>query len=327
MHEGFYTARALHLRRSMTSTFNSSELKRYKGSDMSLDSIISEPKPVIEKPLADPQRIYEEASLPPEHANNLQYCSEWVILDPGLVSPTSDSIKIEVAPEKADSEGTSQEGNINTTGDDSESEVDDIILVEKEDCEPSDGDDVSSKPAPALSPSAETGKKSRTVGRSVRTPVKTRISGAAALVNSFVSCMRSPAGSLSRFSTPSPRYRPYDRNTRPGDWGGVRYGDIDYALLPFHLYSLLDLKSKWSFSRTSPMSNCHNRNIGDIHFAPGEVKGYDYWVCCEAEEAEYGRDWVPWALESPHPLHRELVLQHYGANDAPFWVRDLSVVV
>ncbi|KAG8700101.1 hypothetical protein FRC08_004925 [Ceratobasidium sp. 394] len=90
-----------------------------------------------------------------------------------------------------------------------------------------------------------------------------------------VSQLRVPAAHSGTTSSPV-RYQPYGRNRQLDDWRGMRYGDIDYALLPWHLVHLLDAGSKWYYSRTPPMSNCHNCRIGDVHFIPGEMEGYMY---------------------------------------------------
>ncbi|KAG8717722.1 hypothetical protein FRC09_013829 [Ceratobasidium sp. 395] len=85
--------------------------------------------------------------------------------------------------------------------------------------------------------------------------------------------VRSTSLAISRYRSPSVRYLPYERVVRPGDWHGVRYGDITYMGLPSYLSVLQQIGSQWSFSRTEPLSTCQNRNVGDIHFIPGEVRG------------------------------------------------------
>ncbi|KAG8716877.1 hypothetical protein FRC08_008619 [Ceratobasidium sp. 394] len=126
----------------------------------------------------------------------------------------------------------------------------------------------------------------------------------------------SPASLRSNNSPSLPQ--PYEREVHPGDWKGERFGDIHYVLLPTHLLHLVRAGGKWFFSRTAPMSSCRNRVVGDIHFIPGEVEGFVYFVCCKME-AEYGRGWVSWELGHAHPLYLELILQHSTPDVPPQW--------
>ncbi|KAG9094641.1 hypothetical protein FS749_012088 [Ceratobasidium sp. UAMH 11750] len=126
------------------------------------------------------------------------------------------------------------------------------------------------------------------------------------------------------YSTPSPRHRQYQQDTKPGEWVGDRFGDISYVFLPAHLLHLEYAGNQWTYGRTSPMSNCHNRVVGDIYFAPGEVEGFTYWVCCEMN-TEFGLDWVDWELGSAHPESSDLVLQHTSPDVPLQWTGCLEL--
>ncbi|KAG8708529.1 hypothetical protein FRC09_001203 [Ceratobasidium sp. 395] len=136
--------------------------------------------------------------------------------------------------------------------------------------------------------------------------------------NTFpTSRMRSSALGVKRYSAFIGRYRPYGRIVRPGNWEGGRYGNVTFHLLPVRLARLLLVGNQWSFSRTAPTSSCRSRIVGDIHFTPGEVEGYAYWVCCEIKESQFGRGWVPWNLSDKHPQYPELVLEHFASVRTP----------
>ncbi|KAG9079707.1 hypothetical protein FS749_008297 [Ceratobasidium sp. UAMH 11750] len=137
-----------------------------------------------------------------------------------------------------------------------------------------------------------------------------------------VSHIRSTAFPVNHYT----RHHPHDRTPEPGDWVGPRFGSINYVLPPLHLTHLIHIGSQWSFSRTAPMSSCRNRLIGDINFTPGEVEGFEYWVCCEMSDTEAGRGWVPWSLGDTHPKYVELVLKHFTAEDAPLWAFNLKIM-
>ncbi|KAG9095317.1 hypothetical protein FS749_010659 [Ceratobasidium sp. UAMH 11750] len=139
-----------------------------------------------------------------------------------------------------------------------------------------------------------------------------------------------PTSYVRTIVSPVPRYPSFNhvefepRTPEPGDWSGPRFGDIHYMLPPLHLIFLLQIGSQWSFSHTAPESHCRNRLVGDIHFTPGEVKGYAYWVCCAMEGTKFGRGWVPWKTGNAHPLYPKLALQHFYTFDAPSWARKLE---
>ncbi|KAG8786177.1 hypothetical protein FRC12_016842 [Ceratobasidium sp. 428] len=158
--------------------------------------------------------------------------------------------------------------------------------------------------------------------REVRYPSNKADVSKAHTSNTFpTSRVRSSASGSKRHSAFIGRYRPYGRIVRPGDWEGGRYGNVSFHLLPVRLARLLLVGNQWSFSRTAPTSSCRSRIIGDIHFTPGEVEGYSYWVCCEIKESEFGRGWLPWNLADKHPQYSELVLEHFASTvrTPPAW--------
>ncbi|KAG8711536.1 hypothetical protein FRC09_020539 [Ceratobasidium sp. 395] len=112
----------------------------------------------------------------------------------------------------------------------------------------------------------------------------------------------------------------------PGDWTGPKHGEIIYINIPMDLLFLLTEGGRWSFTRTTPTSKCHNRAVGDIHFTPGEMRGYDYWVCCRIDESESGRGWVPWQLGKSHPLYPDLALYHLYDGATPLWALKLDLL-
>ncbi|KAG8789106.1 hypothetical protein FRC12_013882 [Ceratobasidium sp. 428] len=112
----------------------------------------------------------------------------------------------------------------------------------------------------------------------------------------------------------------------PGDWTGPKHGEIVYINIPMDLLFLLTEGGRWSFTRTAPTSKCHNRAVGDIHFTPGEMSGYDYWVCCRVDESQSGRGWVPWRLGKSHPLYPDLALYHFYDGATPLWALKLELL-
>ncbi|KAG8716802.1 hypothetical protein FRC08_008781 [Ceratobasidium sp. 394] len=124
---------------------------------------------------------------------------------------------------------------------------------------------------------------------------------------------------------PTIHYIPHEfRTPEPDDRSGPKQGDIHYLLPPLHLTFLTGIGSKWTFSHTAPTSKCRNRIVGDIHFAPGEVRGFSYWVCCRMKETKFGRGWVLWERGDAHPLYPELILQHFNSIDSPSWALKLE---
>ncbi|KAG8719472.1 hypothetical protein FRC09_011091 [Ceratobasidium sp. 395] len=129
-------------------------------------------------------------------------------------------------------------------------------------------------------------------------------------------------------STPSlmdiPALREYDRIPAPGDWTGAKHGEINYIMPPMDLLFLLNEGGQWSFTRTAPTSNCRNRIVGDIHFTPGKMEGYEYWVCCAMPGSQFGRGWIPWRIQNSHPLYPELALYHFNDGTPPVWALKLD---
>ncbi|KAG8791218.1 hypothetical protein FRC12_009840 [Ceratobasidium sp. 428] len=122
-----------------------------------------------------------------------------------------------------------------------------------------------------------------------------------------------------------PALRDYDdRIPAPGDWMGAKHGNINYIMPPMDLLFLLNEGGQWSFTRTAPTSSCRNRIVGDIHFTPGEMEGYEYWVCCSTPGSQFGRGWVPWRLHDSHPLYSELALYHFNDGTPPVWALKLD---
>lgn len=92
-----------------------------------------------------------------------------------------------------------------------------------------------------------------------------------------------------------------------------------YVALPLSLMHLRDMGNQWSYSLTGPwFSRTTNPLVGDVHFSPSEVGGFDYWVYrIVGLEAV----WCLCALASTHPTSDELVLQHRTVDTPPQWVR------
>ncbi|KAG8680055.1 hypothetical protein FRC09_018515 [Ceratobasidium sp. 395] len=210
---------------------------------------------------------------------------------------------------------------------DSEDEVEDLTQSGTE-TEPTEGSDTAtergapqSRSKPVLDSSLPSSNSSRR--SSIYAPVsESGDSTSDTLVDQIQSSAPLPLESLTPQTTYSFHMEPAERRTpMPGDeWEGPKYGYIEYLLPPMDLMFLCKEGGRWSFTRTAPTSNCHNRLIGDIHLAPNEVRAYDYWVCCEMKGTKFGKGWAPWDLRDAHPLYPELVLRHfYYEGSPPVW--------
>ena len=98
---------------------------------------------------------------------------------------------------------------------------------------------------------------------------------------------------------------------------GPKVEEMTYAFIPYGLEYLRDFGNHWSYSCTHDNYKCFNRKVGDVHFSPAEVEGFEYWVCCLVDRE---RVWRPYCLGDAHPLTRELVLLHSPIESAPRWV-------
>ncbi|KAG8790743.1 hypothetical protein FRC12_011147 [Ceratobasidium sp. 428] len=211
---------------------------------------------------------------------------------------------------------------------DSEDEVEDLIQTGIQ-AEPTEGSDVGTERGVPQSKSETILDSSSSSRRSsVYAPVSEyNHSASDTLVDQTESPAPLASGSLTPQTTYSFHMEPAERRTpMPGDeWDGPKSGYIEYVLPPMDLLFLCNEGGRWSFTRTAPTSNCHNRLVGDIHLAPNEVRGYDYWVCCEMEGTKFGKGWAPWDLHDAHPLYPDLVLRHfYYEGSPPVWALKLS---
>ncbi|KAG8714471.1 hypothetical protein FRC11_008347 [Ceratobasidium sp. 423] len=118
--------------------------------------------------------------------------------------------------------------------------------------------------------------------------------------------------SQSTYVRPSAVRRP----SRPFYWRHNKSGDLRYIAVPAHLTHLRQTGNRWTYSLTGPWYKRADPSVGDVHFSPSEVAGFDYWVYTVIGNEGV---WCLTPLAQAHPLTDELVLQHLSVDSPPQW--------